>query len=76
MLLLFGGSCVIIKGVRFKYADENLLQQGTLWQHRENWTLMTLLHVPNKGARGDEAAVFLSQAIQLPSIFICQSVAH
>lgn len=80
VFLLFRGLRVIIKGVRFKCADENLRQQGALWQHGEDWTLTTLRHVPNseryKGAGGKEAAVFLSQAILLPSIFISESVAH
>lgn len=80
VLLLFRASCVIIKGVRFKCVGEHVCQQGTLWQHGEDGAVMTLHHALNrekyKRASGNEAVVFLSQAILLPSIYISESVAH
>lgn len=58
--------------------DEHVCQQGTLWQHGEGWADSPSHpeHRKYKRAGGNEAVVFLSQAILLPSIYISGSLAH
>lgn len=62
--------------VTFECADECICQQGALWRHGQ----LCALSQPERGehnkARGNQAVVFLFQAILLPSIYIRGSLAH
>lgn len=62
----------------FECAEECICQQGALWRHGQ--VCDGALSQPERGkhnkARGDQAVVFLFQAILLPSIYISGSLAH
>lgn len=74
-----GGTAGVEKERRvcLERVDERVCQQGTLWQHGGGGDQagMTLHHILNR-ASGNEAVVFLSQAILLPSIYRSESLAH
>lgn len=62
--------------VTFQCADECFCQQGALWRHGQVCALSQPERGAHNKARGNQAVVFLFQAILLPSIYIRGSLAH